>query len=313
MPLKDKSMAVCPVCFSEKLIFLSDYRGEHTIFQDMKLLKCCMCDLVFANPMPKTKDLEAYNSKYFDNAHGGHDVGTIALAFFSGIADLRISYIERYLTKYNAKISRVLEIGPGPGYFFFNWVRGHPSTEYFALETDLRCHEILLKNGVRLIDVNNGDGDKGKFDLVVMSHVLEHSTNPIEMISSSTKNLRQGGIVFIEVPCSDWMHKDVDEPHLLFFDKKSMLKLLTNQGFDSIEVSYYGNKITDLKAKSLAIRLMLYLRTKLIGLRFILPFCSNVAGMENLTPIQKAVLKPFLAHKESDTPAWWLRAVAIKS
>ena len=58
---------------------------------------------------------------------------------------------------------------------------------------------------------------------------------------------------------------------------------------------------------------MMFVRERLIKLGFILPFSQNIAGMENLSSIQRAVLAPFLAHRESEAPAWWLRAVAIKS
>ena len=37
--------------------------------------------------------------------------------------------------------------------------------------------------------------------------------------------LKKKGHLFIEVPCKDWDHKNEDEPHLLFFDKKSMVRL----------------------------------------------------------------------------------------
>jgi SAM-dependent methyltransferase len=75
-------------------------------------------------------------------------------------------------------------------------------------------------------------------DLVVMSHVLEHISDPIKFIQIATSGLRQGGALFIEVPCRDWEHKDLDEPHILFFDKRPLQLLLQRAGFNDIEVSY---------------------------------------------------------------------------
>jgi hypothetical protein len=138
-------------------------------------------------------------------------------------------------------------------------------------------------------------------------------SKPKDFIAFATSFLRKGGVLFIEVPCNDWEHKILDEPHLLFFDKKSMNYLLHVSGLYNINTAYFGQLIKNLKNKSFIKNKTLSFRTKLINLGFGKLFGRSVIGMETIeNPIERAVLKPFYAHIESNEPTWWLRAIAIK-
>jgi hypothetical protein len=95
--------------------------------------------------------------------------------------------------------------------------------------------------------------------------------------------------------------------------KKSMQLLLSRLGFDDIQVSYYGQSIRSLCSRSWLHNKLMAIRGKLISLGVISPFSTMVAGLEPLIcPMERAMVKPFLAHQESDEPAWWLRVVARK-
>ena len=304
----------CPICGGLDFEFKGDYRGAHPVFLRIKRAHCKTCDLVFADPMPNDSALAEFNASYFTCAHGGKPQSRTATAFFSGIARLRMAYLEPYLARRKITVSRVLELGPGPGFFARNWLERHPSTIYKAIETDRSCHASLKEIGVHLVDCSKRQAKEEPFDLIVMSHVLEHVSNPIQFISETTQNLRKGGALFIEVPCRDWEHKPIDEPHLLFFDKEPMKRLLENQGFREIKVSYHGQKIAHLKKASKVCSKIMAVRSRLIGMGVIGPFGRMRRGMEALTsPLERAVLAPYLAHQESMEPAWWLRALAIKT
>jgi len=303
----------CPICGAFNFEIQGDYRGANPVFLGMKRAHCNTCEMVFANPMPSDSALAEFNSSYFSSAHGGKPQSRTATAFFSGIARLRVAYLEPYLTTHQITVSRVLELGPGPGFFARNWLEKHPSTIYNAIETDSSCHASLQEIGVCLMDPDQLHAKGEPFDLIVMSHVLEHISRPIEFISEATKNLRKGGVLFIEVPCRDWEHKPIDEPHLLFFDKEPMKRLLENQGFGEIKVSYHGQKIANLRKVSKVCSKIMALRSKLIGMGLIAPFGRMRPGMGELTSsLERAVLAPYLPHQESIEPAWWLRTLAIK-
>lgn len=304
----------CPVCKSDDVEVRGSYRGTHPMFNGMQRAHCGACGMVFATPMPGEKALSEYNASYFATAHGGQPSSALANAFFSGIAHLRMAYLEQYLGKRRIAVSKLLELGPGTGFFARNWLVKHPATNYLAIETDTSCHASLRELGVHLVEGAAMAEENAPVDLVVMSHVLEHVSNPVEFLNDATRNLRSGGVIFIEVPCQDWAHKPIDEPHLLFFEKEPMQRLLRTLGFDNIEVSYHGQEIDRLRSASVLRATWMALRAKLIALGLVAPFSAVRPGMETLVaPLERAAVAPFNAHCESSKPAWWLRAVAQKT
>lgn len=304
---------LCPVCGQSDVEVQGTYRGRHGAFGGLQRAHCRGCDLVFAAPMPSEAALVDFNANYFDSAHGGQTQDRPAVAFFTGIARLRSAHLERYLEARDAKVKTLLEVGPGPGYLARRWLERHPETTYLAMETDRSCHASLREIGVRVLEGASADQGAGTVDLVVLSHVLEHISDPGGFLKYSTRNLRQGGVLFIEVPCRDWEHKPLDEPHLLFFDKRPMRHLLDRLGFCEIQVSYHGREIEQLRSQSWLGAKWLGLRARLIAAGFVGPFGGAQPGMESLTsPLQRAVLAPYMAHVESAKPAWWLRALAVK-
>ena len=269
--------------------------------------------MTFASPMPSDQDLQNYNSRYYESAHGGQAAHKTARSYFSAIALLRIAHLQSYLSKHDVKVSSILELGPGTGYLAGHWLQSAPLSSYFAIETDSSCHASLKALGVQLREVSDETLYAPQYDLVIMSHVLEHVPNPQSFLAQTTRNLRKGGALFIEVPCRDFEHKKLDEPHLLFFDKQPMNVLLNKLGFTEIEVSYHGKLIGNLQSASFLGTQWQKLRGKLIRLGLVSPFSKMQKGMEPiLDPYARAVIAPFQAHRESQSPAWWLRALATK-
>lgn len=305
-------MDACPICSGDDLDVQGAYRGAHSTFEGLKRTCCSSCGMVFANPMPGEADLEQYNSSYFSSAHGEQPSSASAVAFFSGIARLRLAHVQRYLGTKGITVSRLLELGPGPGFFARAWLEKFPETEYLATETDVTCHAPLKALGVELIKGQTCPLGARSVDFVVMSHVLEHVSNPAGFLAEATRNLREGGALFIEVPCKDHEHKSIDEPHLLFFDKAPMHLLLHQAGFEDIELSYYGVPIGQLQSSSRLRGLLMALRARLISMGVVTPFARVRPGLEALNAFERAMVAPFNAHRESRSPAWWLRAVAIK-
>ncbi|OGM26066.1 hypothetical protein A3D01_04870 [Candidatus Woesebacteria bacterium RIFCSPHIGHO2_02_FULL_39_13] len=100
--------------------------------------------------------------------------------------------------------------------------------------------------------VFNGDFEKIKlrknfFDVVTFWHVLEHVKYPGKTISKTQALLKNNGFVFIEVPninSLSWrIFKDnyslLSVPaHLFYYSRQSLEKLLSENGFKIIEVSF---------------------------------------------------------------------------
>ncbi len=306
----------CPVCGSENgFTFLQKYKYDNPLFAAGSIVHCNNCEMIFVDPMPDKEALQKYNAGYFDNAHGGVNKDKLTSAFISAVNLLRVIYVEHFNKEQNGSIRNILEIGPGGGQFAKHWLSRHDDIKgYTGVETDEVCYPNLKATGVKVFSSADELPVDQNYDLVVISHVLEHTSHPAEFINACTKYLLPGGTLFIEVPCKDFEHKGSVEPHLLFFDKKPMNIFLARRGFEKIHTSYHGNTIKDLKAKpSLFNKLYSKWRNFLLYRNITFPFSIKEHGLEEVSdPLERAAVKPFKAHIEQDEPSWWLRAIAIK-
>jgi SAM-dependent methyltransferase len=88
-----------------------------------------------------------------------------------------------------------------------------------------------------------------QFDVVLMSHVLEHCDDPIKAVSNARDLLSNSGTLVIEVPNNAsvgfrtfkaaWPFTDLPR-HLHFFTEKSLFTLLESQSLDVTNVQYCG-------------------------------------------------------------------------
>ena len=148
--------------------------------------------------MPASQDLNSYNASYHESAHGGSERNQKQKAFFTGLAKTRLNYILSNLSSNNFNNTSILEIGPGPG-ALLRYGKKIPQSKYYALESDKNCHQPLLDLGVNIIDEKDFSNLNLKFDVLILSHVLEHVTDPVDFLTSFTQKLNVGGHVFIEI------------------------------------------------------------------------------------------------------------------
>lgn len=296
----------CPVCNSINILYFDSYRANNIIFQGVDKDTCIDCGLVFTSPMPNQKELERYNSNYFEEAHGGFAKGRISQLFFNAISKIRGRYISEFLFKYKINPAEVLEIGPGHGFFAKNWISNYAGVSYSVIETDATCYPMLNNVGVKVFKSFEEIQIKPQKDLVVMSHVLEHVSSPLELIRNISGVMLKGGVIFIEVPCRDYLYKKIDEPHLLFFDKQSLHKLLEGAGFGCIETTYHGELLEEINPHPFFNKKILAIITRLKIILMLLRFIK----LENM---ESSVLKPFQADKQQNDMSRWIRAIAIKN
>jgi len=306
----------CSVCGSTDIHREATYRGHSRQFEDLLLLKCDACGLVFAYPPPTESELATYNRSYFRHAHGGSPTES-ALLFFAGMAHLRVQHVSAFLTSRQLSPASVLEIGPGPGLFCECYLEQNPKPLYVAVEPDLAMHERLRELGARaytrLQDIP--ESEMG-FDLLIMSHVLEHSSAPASFLRNVLRFVNPGGTAFIEVPCRDHEFKRVHEPHLLFFDKPAMRELLGNANLTDIELTYHGKDLRQLRRESsIWHRLLRSLRSAIPALDSLITVSPPRGGSAleaMLDPTLQDAVRGHEAHLTKERPSWWLRALARK-
>lgn len=139
----------------------------------------------------------------------------------------------------------------------------------YCLDKDIKCVDFICKNINNdkiktIIDYGSGNGavvnllksqnftvdnfDIGmkttniKYDLLILSHVLEHIFNLSEFINTITKNINDDGLLYIEVPNAEYYDKftdicplqEINIEHINFFSKYSLNKLLVQNNYYAI-------------------------------------------------------------------------------
>jgi len=153
----------------------------------------------------------------------------------------------------NDKALSVLDVGSGEG--FFGMVaaasRKVPLEKYCAVEKDPRLRQFLQDSWRRhypkigLEAHESLDSVKGRYDIAVLSNVLEHLNSPKSMLKAVAAKLADKGLIFVDVPNKDYLFKKDVFPHTLFFNKQSLEILLQESGLTVKHICGWGRSMDD--------------------------------------------------------------------
>ncbi len=146
---------------------------------------CRECELYFVHPQPSQDELEEfYCSEYWAKMSGGKSIPMMLGA------RIRAWHRYRLITKSFKTPGRMLDVGCAEGAFMREFNRHGWSADG--------------------IDYNINTNADGKYDLIVMSHVLEHMRNPVDELRHYSKFLKHSGGMYIEVPLMAYPPKQND-------------------------------------------------------------------------------------------------------
>ncbi len=222
----------CSLCGSEKIEEIG------TIQRPFNLFKCNKCQLFFILPRPKQEELKmAY--KGFNS-----DIGKLKPREAERIS---VRYY-KIIKSYCPEAKKILEIGCSTGHILY----GLKQYGYEIQGTDLSSRACQLAQeyyGVKVHDAEFPPPEsQDSFDVIIMSHLIEHVPEPKAFITKATKFLKPNGILIISTPNSKSLgfrifrgHYPVINPpfHLNFFNKKT-LSFLTADRYQIKEVKSHS-------------------------------------------------------------------------
>lgn len=228
------SQVLCPACNSSKRAPLLYEKNGSPIF------RCTDCGLGHAAPagfVPATY----YTEDYFN---GGHADG---YSDYTGSAEvLRIEFgrIAQGLDRYINAGSKVLEIGCAYGFFL---KEAEARYEVHGIELAKSAVDYCHRQG--LTNVRCGVADKntleqiGSVDAIVMLDVIEHLTDPFEVLKNCVGILKPGGVILIStgdfasitarISGKHWRLMTPPQ-HLWFFSRKSIEESSGRLGLETV-------------------------------------------------------------------------------
>lgn len=177
------------------------------------------------NPTVSTQDLETfYAGPYWEQTNSNRSPKYRFEKQFR-----RAVYFDAQLRKAGVPGGgRVLEIGSGFGGVVWALAKLRNMDPY-AMELDPNARVFQESLGVRILDATSDANPmtSERFDLVVLSHVLEHQLEPWALLRTAFELVEPSGIVVIEVPHNHFV-VDGSILHPLAFSTYSLDYLLGN-------------------------------------------------------------------------------------
>ncbi|MCX6783820.1 MAG: class I SAM-dependent methyltransferase [candidate division WWE3 bacterium] len=159
----------------------------------------------------------------------------------------KFAYVKPYL---NLE-SRILDFGCAVGHFAGVCknkgysVAGFDISEYAASQT-ATSYDIETKSGA----LNKDLFAENYFDVITCFDVIEHIPNYIETLKIIKTWLKPGGHIFITTPDTEsWDAKILGKywygftkipQHILYFNRNSLQRILTETGFTNIKINQWG-------------------------------------------------------------------------
>jgi 2-polyprenyl-3-methyl-5-hydroxy-6-metoxy-1,4-benzoquinol methylase len=190
----------CPFCQNTafKKSFYPDNNFNEKVFS---YITCQACDLTYLNPLPNGDDYDKmYPTAYQNNAV----TVDIQSDWYKKLPGLRFSYGYQFdlIKKYAVQKATIMDYGCGNAHFLANAQKAGFScegAEFNPAYVAILNRDIQDINFVTIEDLLSDKVTK-KYDVIRLSNVLEHLTNPNEVIKSLYSKLSPNGILLVEGP-----------------------------------------------------------------------------------------------------------------
>jgi len=158
---------------------------------------------------------------------------------------------------------RLLDVGFGNGGFLK--IASEMGWNAEGIDFDPKAVEVARARGLNVSRASAAElsATSQQYDVITLSHVIEHVHNPIALLQDLYRMLRPGGRLWLDTPnlysCGakrfgrNW--RDLDPPrHLVLFNPCSLRESLTKAGFKHIKQHWHGMALFSIYAESGAIR-----------------------------------------------------------
>jgi|TARA_B100001105_G_scaffold234860_1_gene209674 2-polyprenyl-3-methyl-5-hydroxy-6-metoxy-1,4-benzoquinol methylase len=210
---------------------LDEYSKESNL--DLSINHCKNCNL-YISGNTKQEVIEKVSELYKGDYWNEHNSETSINSEYTDTDSQgkRRNWVSQFLyTKQYITGKTLLEIGVGAGQSIL-WFE-EEGFDVSGIEPDGRnvsmINKVLKRGKVAETSVEEFSSDK-VFDVIWMSHVLEHLIEPVRFLKKIRNNLKKNGIFFIEVPNCEYepmLQSSIEKnPHLYHFTKKALTKMV---------------------------------------------------------------------------------------
>jgi len=193
----------CPFCNSSVAVS-TFYPTSYFNKKFFTYIKCKNCRLVYLSNYP---DKDDYVAMYPPSYQKDEVITTIEPDPFKKLPGLRFSYGFQFdlIRKQIGTGSKILDYGCGNGHFIANAIHHgfHCDGAEFNKEYINRLKAGIPEATFYSVDELLTGDIAADYDVIRLSNVLEHITEPAIVLNKLKKNLKPGGIILIEGPVEE--------------------------------------------------------------------------------------------------------------
>lgn len=211
-------------CGHDEYAIVSTTTRHHNSFN---VVQCSRCGTLRINPYLSDASIETYYKEIYGPVKRKDMAPDALFARQSQSADEIYAIASRMVTKE----AMILDYGSGAGGRMAKFHEdGYPNVHLF--DYDKKYLEYGVSKGFK------AHQDGNRYDLVTLSHVLEHVNHPVEFLQKlATDYLKPNGKIYIEVPMFEYHVKLLGDFHLahkFYFTGPSLAILTRGAGFKTL-------------------------------------------------------------------------------
>lgn len=170
----------------------------------------------------------------------------------------------RYVKRPSGKRNKLLDVGCGNGDYMA--LAAELGWQVTGVEPDGKASAVARGRGLNVLSggIEELSSIAEGFDVITISHVIEHVYDASSLLKKAYELLKPGGTLFVETPNIEgfgannygcyWRGLEVPR-HLVIFSKKGLTGLMYSQGFHSLSFKSRLGVTNDLALKSYRIQI----------------------------------------------------------
>jgi 2-polyprenyl-3-methyl-5-hydroxy-6-metoxy-1,4-benzoquinol methylase len=244
----------CPVCLNPSTA--PAFSGTDILFETtprtFRLNACPACDSLFLNPPPEPDELAAfYPSQYWWSSSRSTLLKQLENVYRKLVLRDHLSFIVAAGRREGrAKNVRLLDIGCGNGTLI--GILKQRGFDVVGVDTSAEASRVAAEEyGVKVIvgSLHDAQFESAAFDVITLFHVMEHVTNPHDVLAEVRRVLKPGGALVLQVPNIDswqfrwfgarWYGLDIPR-HVIDYTARGIVGLVEAAGFSVKRVRQFN-------------------------------------------------------------------------
>ncbi len=244
----------CKVCSSNHYKKIGEIKNIWKEYKDV--YQCDECSLYFINSPTDEEINSLYKNEYHNNIKNKlFETAKSKMRYARSLS--QFNFIKQTI---DLKNKDICEIGAFDGLLLSLFKKNNNNVFGYEINDDARVYAQKKYN----IDLKeNFLESKSKYDIIILSHVIEHFKEPKEILIKIKSMLKKEGFIYIEVPnspmpeeCSyEMLMRYLNTEHIVNFTMDNLIKFVESANLKVIR-SEYNNYNINMDNENLRISLL---------------------------------------------------------